>query len=85
MAKNKTLTVPQNGTQPASIPSPIDNMLSNTKVFTTKSSVKRPTSFNIDKELMLRFKMECIKQGRPMSSVVEDLLSKFVDGQAIKI
>jgi len=81
MAKNKTLTVPQNGTQPATIPSPIDNMLkgTNSTIAVTKTAVKRPTSFNINQELLLRFKMSCIKHGRPMSSVVEDLISKFVE------
>jgi hypothetical protein len=73
----KKLTVPQNGTQPATIPSPIDNMISTSckKIITNR----RPTSFNIDQELMLKFKTVCVQQGRPMSSVVEELISKFVD------
>jgi hypothetical protein len=73
----KKLTVPQNGTQPATIPSPIDNMISTScpKNITNR----RPTSFNINQELMLKFKTVCVQQGRPMSSVVEELISKFVD------
>ncbi len=73
----KKLTVPQNGTQPATMPSPIDNMISTS--YAKKTVSRRPTSFNIDQELMLKFKTACVQQGRPMSSVVEDLISRFVD------
>lgn len=80
MAKNKILTVPQNGTQPATIPSPIDNMLSgiNTVGTATKTSVKRPTSFNIDQELLTRFKADCATKGKTMSSVIEGLILEYV-------
>lgn len=77
MVKKKSLIVPQNGTQPAVVPSPIDNMISASK--TQMPGNRRPTSFNLNQELMLRFKMACIKQGRPMSSVVEELILQFVD------
>lgn len=69
--------MPQNGTQPAVVPSPIDNMISASKA--KMAGDRRPTSFNLNQELMLRFKMACIKQGRPMSSVVEELILQFVD------
>lgn len=80
MTKNKTLTVPQNGTQPASMLSPIDNMLSgvNTAGATPKASSKRPTSFNIDQELLTRFKADCATKGKTMSSVIEDFILKYV-------
>lgn len=83
MAKNKTLTVPQNGTQPAVIPSPIDNMLSGaTTVDTaTKTSNKRPTSFNIDQELQARFKAVCATRGKSMSSVIEDFILGYISEQ----
>lgn len=77
MVKKKSLIVPQNGTQPAVVPSPIDNMISASKAQVPGN--RRPTSFNLNQELMLRFKMACIKQGRPMSSVVEELILQFVD------
>lgn len=80
MAKNKHLTVPQNGTQPAVIPSPIDNMLSgvSTSDPEPKVSSKRPTSFNIDTELLSQFKAQCATKGKSMSSVIEDLIYKFI-------
>lgn len=83
MAKNKTLTVPQNGTQPAVIPSPIDNMLAGaTTVDTsTRASNKRPTSFNIDQELQSRFKAACATRGKSMSSVIEDFILEYISKQ----
>lgn len=77
MTKKKTLTVPQNGTQPAYVTTPIDNMISASKAKNAED--RRPTSFNLNQELMLRFKLACIKQSRPMSSVVEELIQQFVD------
>lgn len=83
MAKNKTLTVPQNGTQPATIPSPIDNMLAGTTTLdtTTKASNKRPTSFNINQELQSRFKAVCATRGKSMSSVIEDFILGYISEQ----
>lgn len=83
MAKNKILTVPQNGTQPATIPSPIDNMLAGTTSVetVTKTSNKRPTSFNIDQELQSRFKAVCATRGKSMSSVIEDFILRYISEQ----
>lgn len=81
MAKNKPLTVPQNGTQPAVIPSPIDNMLSGSNPVipsTTKASAKRPTSFNIDSVLLSQFKAQCATKGKSMSSAIEELMYRFI-------
>lgn len=80
MAKNKILTVPQNGTQPANIPTPIDNMLSGMKMTNTeaKASNKRPTSFNIDQELQTQFKVHCAAKGVSMSRVIEELISNYI-------
>lgn len=80
MAKNKPLTVPQNGTQPAVIPSPIDNMLSGGSPAKpiSKASAKRPTSFNIDPELLARFKAQCATKGKSMSSAIEELILAFI-------
>lgn len=76
MATKKSLTVPQNGTQPAEIKTPIENMISGT---TKKSTNKKPTSFSIDPELLIQFKAGCVHQGRPMSSVIEELMLQFVN------
>lgn len=83
MAKNKPLTVPQNGTQPATIPSPIDNMLAGTTTVETitKTSNKRPTSFNIDHELQSRFKAACATRGKSMSSVIEDFILGYISAE----
>ena len=80
---NKILTVPQNGTQPATIPSPIDNMLAGTTSVetVTKTSNKRPTSFNIDQELQSRFKAVCATRGKSMSSVIEDFILGYISEQ----
>lgn len=78
MATKKPLTVPQNGTQPAEIKTPIENMISGT---TKKSSRKKPTSFSIDPELLIQFKAGCVHQGRPMSSVIEELMLQFINSK----
>lgn len=80
MAKNKPLTVPQIGTQPAVIPSPIDNMLSGGSPVkpASKTSAKRPTSFNIDPELLSRFKAQCATKGKSMSKAIEELMISFI-------
>jgi len=79
MAKKKSLTVPQNGTQPAVIPSPIDNMLSGNSTIgqTLKATAKRPTSFNIDPALLAQFKAQCATKGVSMSSVIENFMREF--------
>lgn len=79
MATKKPLTVPQNGTQPAEIKTPIDNMISGTT--TAKSTVKKPTSFSLDPELLIQFKAGCVHQGRPMSSVIEELMLQFINSK----
>ena len=79
MATKKPLTVPQTGTQPAERKTPIDNMISGTT--TTKSTVKKPTSFSLDPELLIQFKAECVHQGRPMSSVIEELMLQFINSK----
>ena len=83
MAKNKILTVPQSGTQPAYIPSPSDNMLAGatSAEIATKTSNKRPTSFNIDQELQTRFKVVCATRGKSMSSVIEDFIIGYISEQ----
>lgn len=77
MAAKKTLTVPQNGTQPAETKTPMDNMISGTT--TKKTTSKRPTSFSIDPDLLIQFKAGCVHQGRPMSSVIEELMLQFIN------
>lgn len=90
MARKKSLVVPQEGTQPSSIPTPIDNMLSgNSKKQSRKTSIeaaekpatKRATSFNIDTELVRQFKAVCATQGRTMSSVLEEFIKSYVSGK----
>lgn len=80
MATKKLLTVPQNGTQPAEIKTPMDNMISGA---TKKSVNKKPTSFSLDPELLIQFKAGCVLQGRPMSSVLEELMSQFINSSTI--
>lgn len=79
MATKKPLTVPQNGTQPAETKAPIDNLLSGSTA--KKSTSKRPTSFSIDPELLIQFKAKCVHQGRPMSSVIAELMQQFITTQ----
>lgn len=79
MATKKILTVPQNGTQPAEIKTPMDNMISGTP--TKKSSIKRPTSFSLDPEILIQFKAGCVHQGRPMSSVIEELMLQYISNK----
>lgn len=78
MATKKPLTVPQNGTQPAEIKTPMDNMISGT---IKKQTGKKPTSFSIDPELLIQFKAGCVHQGRPMSSVIEELMQQFINAK----
>lgn len=76
MAAKKQLTVPQNGTQPAEIKTPMENMISGS---TQKSSAKKPTSFSLDPELLLQFKAKCVGQGCTMSSVLEELIQQYIN------
>lgn len=48
---------------------------------TTKSTVKKPTSFSLDPELLIQFKAGCVHQGRPMSSVIEELMLQFINSK----
>lgn len=79
MATKKSLTVPQNGTQPAEIKTPMDNMISGTT--TKKPNNKRPTSFSLDPEILLQFKAKCVYQGSPMSNVIEELMLQFINAK----
>ncbi len=81
-AKTKKLIVPQEGTQPASIPSPIDNMFQGSipqKQKTTTSPAKKGTTFSLDPELCNRFKATCAQQGKSMSSVIEELINTYLN------
>ena len=60
MATKKPLTVPQNGTQPAEIKTPMENMISEAQQ--QKSNGKKPTSFSLDPELLIQFKAGCVHQ-----------------------
>lgn len=79
MAIKKPLTVPQNGTQPAEIKTPMENMISGTT--TTKSNAKKPTSFSLDPALLVQFKAKCVYLGRSMSEVIEELMLRFIDSK----
>lgn len=84
MTRNKKLIVPQEGTQPATMPSPIDNMFQGTipqKQKSTASTGKKGTTFSLDPELCNRFKAICAQQGRSMSSVIEDFILGYVSKQ----
>lgn len=80
MANKRILSVPQNGTQPAVMPTPMDNMLSQSGHTVAKQpSNKRPTSFHLDQNLIKRFKAVCVSQGRNMTNVIEELISQYLD------
>lgn len=79
MARNKKLIVPQEGTQPASMPSPIDNMFNGIPQRPTAVSTKKGTTFSLDSELCNRFKAMCAQQGKSMSSVIEDLIASYLN------
>lgn len=81
MAPKKPLSVPQNGTQPAVLPTPMDNMLSSGNQLPQQSrSDKRPTSFNLDQQLVKQFKATCAARGLRMTSVIEELISSYIAG-----
>lgn len=79
MTRNKKLIVPQEGTQPATMPSPIDNMFNGTPQRTAASSGKKGTTFSLDPELCNRFKAMCAQQGKSMSSVIEELITSYLN------
>lgn len=72
----KTLTVPQVGTQPAQVQTPMEKMFSETPA--KKPSDKRPTSFSLDPNLLIQFKTRCVQQGRSMTAVIEELMQNFI-------
>lgn len=80
MAKAKTITVPQNGTQPAHIATPIDNMVSGsiTKAIASVASGRCPTSFNLDRTTVAQFKAHCAAKHKSMSSVIEKLMQNYI-------
>lgn len=77
MATKKSITVPQNGTQPAKILSPIDNMISGS--YSKRETKKKPTSFSLDTELFNKFKAHCASKGESMSSIIEGFMLDFIN------
>lgn len=75
MATKRISSAPQTGTQPTDI-----NVMTGNPTPSTakKSNGKRPTSFSIDPKLLIQFKAGCVQQGRPMSSVIEELMLQFL-------
>lgn len=82
--KAKKLIVPTDGTQPAVYTTPLDNLISgNTTVHTATStpaepSVKRPASFNLDRNLVQRFKSACAQNGVTMSAALEEMMERYI-------
>lgn len=74
----RKISVPQNGTQPATPTTAIDHVPSTATPQPTKVATKKPTSFNIDADLLLKFKATCASNGLPMSSAIEELMLKFL-------
>lgn len=80
MAKKGLSPVPQNGTQPAITPTPMDNMFSGDQsIGQKKANIKKPTSFNLDPEIFKQFKKDCVDSGKGMSSVIEDFMIQYHD------
>lgn len=91
MAK-KTLSVPQAGTQPAKVPTPMENMINGVvtpqeKVPTTSDNhpqqSKKAVNFLCDPELLLRFKLYCTRNGRTMTSVLENAMTQILTGDEL--
>jgi ParG len=79
----KQLTVPKSGTQPASTTTPIDNMISGVKpeeLPNSFRSTKRSTSFNLNRDIFTKFKIECSQRGTSMSTVIEEFMTKYING-----
>lgn len=89
MAK-KTLSVPQAGTQPAKVPTPMENMI-NGVVSSQEQQVNTPeklqpkkaVNFLCDPELLLKFKLYCTRHGRTMTSVLESAMSQILAGDEL--
>lgn len=82
MEKSKKQVVSQEGAQSLSATYAHDSMLKESAV-STKPKVpfpaKKGATFSLDPETCNRFKAACAQQGRTMSSVVEELISEFVN------
>lgn len=79
MAK-KTLTVPQTGTQPAVVPTPMENMLNGVVPATEKPATpKKAVNFLCDPELFKAFKLYCTRNGMTMTSVLEDAMTQIIN------
>lgn len=90
MAK-KTLSVPQAGTQPAKVPTPMENMI-NGVVTPMEQPVapeqqsqpaKKAVNFLCDPELLLKFKLYCTRHGRTMTSVLESAMNQILAGDKL--
>lgn len=91
MAK-KILSVPQAGTQPAKVPTPMENMINGIVApMEQKSTIpekqpqqtKKAVNFLCDPELLLRFKLYCTRHGRTMTSVLESAMSQILAGDEL--
>lgn len=91
MAK-KTLSVPQTGTQPAKVPTPMENMING--VITPQEQYpansdkqqqqpKKAVNFLCDPDLLLRFKLYCTRNGRTMTSVLENAMNQILTGDEL--
>lgn len=81
MARSKKLVVPQEGTQPATMRSPIDNMFQGANQQGPEgASLKKGTTFSLDMNLCARFKVACAQEGRTMSSVIEEMITDYLGG-----
>lgn len=79
MAK-KTLQVPQTGTQPASIPTPMENMLSGVAPAAERlASPKKAVNFLCDPQLFKAFKLYCTRNGLTMTSVLENAMTQVIN------
>lgn len=82
MAK-KALTVPQTGTQPASVPTPMENMLNGAVPATEKpASHKKAVNFLCDPELFKAFKIYCTRNSLTMTSVLESAMTQIINSEA---
>ncbi|MCM1140313.1 MAG: hypothetical protein NC453_17230 [Muribaculum sp.] len=78
MAK-KSLTVPQAGTQPASIPSPMENMLNGVIPTVEKPTpAKKSVNFLCDADLFKEFKLYCTRHGVTMTKVFEEAMTNIL-------
>lgn len=91
MAK-KTLSVPQAGTQPAKVPTPMENMINGVVAPLEQQPVvleqqsqpaKKAVNFLCDPELLLKFKLYCTRHGRTMTSVLESAMTQILNGDEL--